>query len=69
MRDLNANPYSPDEERIAKFFCDKGIGGGDDPLGSLMAGHDYLAWQRNRYQKILRYMLARSPFRNRSLPR
>lgn len=65
MRDIEANPYSTDEQRVAKFFFDKGIGGGDDPIGSLMASHEYLNAQRLRYRKILKWMIERSPFRNR----
>lgn len=47
MRDLDQQPYSPDEARVAKFFFDKGIGGGDDPIGFLMASHEYLVKERN----------------------
>lgn len=53
MRDLDKNPYSPDEQRVAKFFCDKGIGGGDDPIGSLMASHEYLVFERNELKARL----------------
>jgi len=34
-------PYSPDEARVAKFFAEAGIGGGEDPIGSLIASHRY----------------------------
>lgn len=40
-RDIDKNPYSPDEARVAKWFCDRGIGGGDDPIGALIALHEY----------------------------
>jgi len=29
MRDFDKNPYTPCEKRIAEFFSEKGIGGGD----------------------------------------
>jgi hypothetical protein len=52
MRDLDKNPYSPDEERVAKWIMDKtDIGGGDDPIGFLMASHEYAIHQRNELQK------------------
>ena len=51
MRDIEKNPYSPDEQRIARFFVDKGLGGGDDPIGFIMSSYDYLVVQRNDLQK------------------
>jgi hypothetical protein len=43
-RDFEKNPYSADEARVAKWFADTaGIGGGDDPIGALIASHEYLA--------------------------
>jgi hypothetical protein len=44
MRDLEKQPYTADE-------C--GVGGGDDPIGSIIASHAYLAAERNRYRKTL----------------
>lgn len=56
MRDIDKNPYSYDEMRVAKFFADQaGIGGGDDPIGSLIASHRALADERNRYKAALNY--------------
>ncbi len=46
-RDLDARPYSPDEARVARFFAETGIGGGDDPIGFILASHAELARQRN----------------------
>jgi hypothetical protein len=46
-RDIEKQPYSPDEARIAAFFCDRGIGGGDDPIGAILAGYAYLVAERN----------------------
>lgn len=49
-RDFDENPYSPDEERVAKWLSDKtGIGGGDDPIGFLMASHEYVVEQRDQF--------------------
>ena len=45
-RDFDLNPYSPDEARVAKFFSKLGIGGGDDPIGALLASHAMLAAER-----------------------
>jgi hypothetical protein len=54
MRDLEKNPYTADEQRVARFFFDKGVGGGDDPIGSLMASHEYLVAERNELRVKLR---------------
>jgi hypothetical protein len=43
--------YTPDQARVAKFLFDLGIGGGDDPIGFLIASHQYMAQQRNEAQK------------------
>lgn len=47
MRDLDKQPYSPDEQRVAQFFFDAGLGGGDDPIGFIIASHVSLAADRN----------------------
>jgi len=54
MRDFEKNPYTHDEARVAKFFAELGIGGGDDPIGALIASHQYLALERNKLQNKLR---------------
>lgn len=42
-RDMEKNPYTPDEARVAKYLMDlTGIGGGDDPIGFLLASHRIL---------------------------
>ena len=47
MRDFKENPYSPCEARVAAFLHEVGgIGGGDDPIGFLMASHAALAAER-----------------------
>jgi len=53
-RNMDEHPYSPDEERVADWFIEKGgIGGGDDPIGSLLTTYEY----RNYEYKILRNAL------------
>jgi len=40
IRDLEKDPYSPDEERVAKYLVDlTGLGAGNDPIGFLMLSH------------------------------
>jgi hypothetical protein len=46
-RDIEKNPYSQDEARVAKFFFDLGVGGGDDPIGYIISSHRALAAERN----------------------
>jgi hypothetical protein len=55
MRDIDEKPYTPDEARVAAFFFERGIGGGDDPIGSMMAGYAFLVEQRNQLQVELDY--------------
>ena len=51
-RNLEEKPYSPDEARVAKWFSDTaGIGGGDDPIGALIASHEYVVAERNRLRE------------------
>ena len=52
-RDLDAKPYSDDEKRVAEWFFEKGTGGGDDPIGAMIASHEYLAAERNRMRVAL----------------
>lgn len=53
MRDIEAQPYTEDEARVAKFFADAGAGGGDDPIGTLLACHAYAMQERNRFREGL----------------
>ncbi len=40
MRDFEKNPYTKEEQRIATFLNDLiGIGGGDDPIGFMLASY------------------------------
>jgi hypothetical protein len=54
MRDIEKEPYSKDEARVAKFFFDRGIGGGPDPIGSLMASHEAMAQERDDAVSFIR---------------
>jgi hypothetical protein len=40
-RDFEVEPYNADEHRVAIWFADHGIGGGDDPIGSMIACLEY----------------------------
>ena len=47
MRNLDEKPYSPEEAKVANYLTElTGIGGGDDPVGFLIASHFDLARQR-----------------------
>lgn len=52
-RDLDSNPYSPDERRVAEWLFDQGVGGGDDPIGYLIVSHKYLSVERRHLRKVL----------------
>ena len=40
-RDFDASPYERQEQRVAEYLSSLGIGGGDDPIGFLIASHAY----------------------------
>ncbi len=47
MRNLDEKPYSKEEAEVAKYLMElTGIGGGDDPVGFLIASHCGLVRQR-----------------------
>lgn len=50
QRDIEAKPYTPDEQRVAEWFAEKGVGGGDDPIGFLMASVTYCTSLLNQYR-------------------
>lgn len=54
MRDLDTKPYSADEQRVAKFFFDRGTGGGDDPIGAMLAGYAYIVEERKHLRAALK---------------
>jgi len=46
--------YSLDERRVARYLSDRtGIGGGEDPIGFLIASHRMLADERRRLCEYL----------------
>lgn len=51
MRDMDKNPYSKDEQRVAKFFFERGTGGGDDPIEALIIAYQYLVHDRNELRQ------------------
>lgn len=56
MRDLDVNPYSKDEERVVKWLDSKGLGGGDDPIGFIMASYEYIMYQLREEKRINQFM-------------
>ena len=51
-RDLDKQPYSPDEARVAQFFSRLSVDGGDDPIGALIASHAGLAAQCDEMEQL-----------------
>ncbi len=47
-RDFDTNPYDESEDRVAKFLCEAGLGGGDDPIGFMLASHAYIIAENKR---------------------
>jgi hypothetical protein len=58
-RDLDKNPYSTDEQRVAEYFFRCGTGGGDDPIGALLASHAYVVAERNEANQKLQLYRAK----------
>lgn len=54
-RDFTTNPYTPDEERVAKWLTDRApqVGAGDDPIGFLMASYELLHTQNAYLQNVV----------------
>lgn len=50
-RDFTKNPYTPEERRVADFFSDLGLGGGDDPIGAMIASYRYVHLRSNKMWK------------------
>jgi hypothetical protein len=48
QRDFDANPYSKEELRVVEYLhlIAPDIGGGDDPIGFLLASHNHLIRER-----------------------
>lgn len=57
MRDMKAKPYTDAEKRVADYLTqltDNQIGGGEDPIGFLMASHAYLVHERAEVRRVIR---------------
>lgn len=55
-RDFEATPYSPDEMRVAEYLVEitqGNVGGGNDPIGFLIASHRFLGQGRVEARKNL----------------
>lgn len=52
-RDIEAAPYDRQEQRVVNFLWARGLGGGDDPIGFLMASHAYSRAELNRARTAL----------------
>lgn len=47
MRDIEKNPYSKDEQRVAEWLCERSpFGGGDDPIGFVLCSYDFMVAER-----------------------
>lgn len=54
QRDMDARPYSADEQRVAKWLCRNTFaGGGDDPIGFLLTSHEYINSLRIKFKDRL----------------
>ncbi len=51
MRNLDDKPYSEDGARVAKFLFERGVGGGDDPIESLLASYELLSAERKEWKQ------------------
>lgn len=52
-RDLDKNPYTSDEQRVVDYIYEKSnqfLGGGDDPIGFLIASHNLLSWENQKFR-------------------
>lgn len=57
-RDFGEEPYSADEARVARFLFERGVGGGEDPVGFILLSHQTLADERNAAKDVLRRIAA-----------
>lgn len=56
-RNMVSAPYSLDEARVAKYLVDlTGIGGGDDPIGFLIASHRVLSGVVSEHPNVFTMM-------------
>lgn len=59
-RDFDANPYSPDEQRVADWLHARApqVGSGDDPIGFVLASYNLIMRQRNAARDALEVIIA-----------
>ena len=51
-RDFHADPYTPDEARVAQWLVEKaGIGGGADPIGFMLASYELIRLERDSFRQ------------------
>lgn len=63
---MEPKAYSTEEARVAEWLVEQcGIGGGDDPIGFILASHSLCAEQRNRFRDAL-VKIAESANKDRS---
>jgi hypothetical protein len=53
-RDMDASPYTKDEARVAEYLFDRGAGGGDDPIGFMLASYSFMVEERNALRHVIR---------------
>jgi hypothetical protein len=59
VRDFDKQPYTTDEKRVAEFFAERGLGGGDDPIGAILAGYAFVLHERNELKRELEVLKSR----------
>jgi hypothetical protein len=59
MRDFEKRPYTADEKRVAEFFAERGLGGGDDPIGAILAGYAFVLQERDELKRELKALKSR----------
>lgn len=47
---MRKEPYSKDEQRVADFLNERGVGGGDDPIGFILCSYAFVIEERNALQ-------------------
>lgn len=56
-RDLSVHPYTPDEERVAKWLVENtGAGAGPDPIGFLLSSAALVATRAAVFRKALEWV-------------
>lgn len=61
MRDLDQQPYSADEQRVVAYLVERGLGGGDNPIGFILASHAYLVVHNHVLKDALKEVRATVP--------